>query len=78
MITYNIFIKTEGITDATAASYSQVENLIPFLLKFLGDEYDDTSSAVFGFLGSLQGIVSSSFLHVVFRVSRRFVRYSSF
>ncbi|CAG8500890.1 6782_t:CDS:10 [Ambispora leptoticha] len=45
-----IWDETEFSPEARNAAYVQIELLLPFLLKFLGDEYDETSSAVFSFL----------------------------
>ncbi|CAH1756492.1 6800_t:CDS:10 [Entrophospora sp. SA101] len=38
-------------------AYNQIEYLLEFLLKFLADEYDDTSSAVFPFVTALQSLM---------------------
>ncbi|OZJ05156.1 hypothetical protein BZG36_02232 [Bifiguratus adelaidae] len=35
------------------AAYVEIEKAIPYLLRFLADEYDDTASAVFPFAGAL-------------------------
>ncbi|OZJ01448.1 hypothetical protein BZG36_05624 [Bifiguratus adelaidae] len=35
------------------AAYIEIEKAIPYLLRFLSDEYDDTASAVFPFTGAL-------------------------
>nr|CAG8525315.1 11239_t:CDS:10 [Entrophospora candida] len=38
-------------------AYNQIEYLLEFLLKFLADEHDDTSSAVFPFVTALQSLL---------------------
>nr|CAG8527793.1 10894_t:CDS:10 [Entrophospora candida] len=38
-------------------AYNQIEYLLEFLLKFLADEYDDTSSAVFPFVTAFQSLL---------------------
>ncbi|RUS28066.1 Exportin 1-like protein-domain-containing protein, partial [Jimgerdemannia flammicorona] len=40
-----------------AVTYGLIELVLPYLLKFLSNEYDDTCSAVFPFLNDLMGIV---------------------
>jgi hypothetical protein len=49
-----------------AVAYSQIEILLPFLLKFLANEYDDVSCAVFSFVSALQTIVSLRIFKLVF------------
>ncbi|KAL1916477.1 uncharacterized protein VTP21DRAFT_5668 [Calcarisporiella thermophila] len=39
--------------ETRAATYIVIEKLLPYLLKFLADEYDDTSSAVFPLVSEL-------------------------
>ncbi|CAB4426788.1 unnamed protein product [Rhizophagus irregularis] len=46
----------EADTATKAAAYGQIELLLPFLLKFLANEYDDVSCAVFSFVSALQAI----------------------
>ena len=41
----------------TATAYGLIEQVLPFLLKFLADEYDDTSTAVFAFVNDILTIV---------------------
>ncbi|ORY05766.1 Xpo1-domain-containing protein [Basidiobolus meristosporus CBS 931.73] len=48
-----IWKQTEDQPDARASSYTHIEKLLPYMLKFLGDEYDETSSAVFPFVSEL-------------------------
>ncbi|KAK9766337.1 pre-tRNA nuclear export protein [Basidiobolus ranarum] len=48
-----IWKQTESQPDARASSYTHIEKLLPYMLKFLGDEYDETSSAVFPFVSEL-------------------------
>ncbi|CAG8633550.1 24667_t:CDS:10 [Dentiscutata erythropus] len=44
-------------SETKPAVYVQIELLLPFLLKFLADEYDDTSCAVFPFVSALQTVL---------------------
>ncbi|KAF0551511.1 Xpo1-domain-containing protein [Gigaspora margarita] len=44
-------------SETKPAVYVQIELLLPFLLKFLADEYDDTSCAVFSFVSALQTVL---------------------
>lgn len=41
----------------TATAYGLIEQVLPYLLKFLADEYDDTSTAVFAFVNDILAIV---------------------
>lgn len=41
----------------TVTAYGLIEQVLPFLLKFLADEYDDTSTAVFAFVNDILTIV---------------------
>jgi hypothetical protein len=43
----------------TAAAYALIEKTWPFLLKFLGDEYDDTSCAVLNYVNDTLSLVSA-------------------
>ncbi|KAG9296389.1 hypothetical protein G9A89_014981 [Geosiphon pyriformis] len=52
-----IWEETDHSSEAKSAAYEQIVLLLPFLLKFLGDEYDDTSSAVFSFVTGIQSIL---------------------
>ncbi|CAJ0838405.1 6644_t:CDS:10 [Entrophospora sp. SA101] len=48
----------EGADQETRnVAYNQIEYLLEFLLKFLADEYDDTSSAVFPFVTAFQSLL---------------------
>ncbi|CAG8571231.1 11366_t:CDS:10 [Funneliformis mosseae] len=40
-------------TETKTVAYNQIELLLPFLLKFLANEYDDVSCAVFSFVSAL-------------------------
>ncbi|CAG8609589.1 11241_t:CDS:10 [Funneliformis caledonium] len=40
-------------TETKTIAYNQIELLLPFLLKFLANEYDDVSCAVFSFVSAL-------------------------
>jgi Exportin-T len=52
----------------TAAAYAFIEKTWPFLLKFLGDEYDDTSCAVLNFVNDTLSLVSTLFYLTFFKV----------
>ncbi|KAI8365229.1 armadillo-type protein [Radiomyces spectabilis] len=43
-------------SEAKAATWSLIEQLSPYLLKFLADEYDDTTTAVFAFVNDILSI----------------------
>ncbi|CAM0141297.1 unnamed protein product [Umbelopsis sp. WA50703] len=45
-----IYAENDLPADAKTAAYALIEKTWPFLLKFLGDEYDDTSCAVLNFV----------------------------
>ncbi|KAI7870604.1 armadillo-type protein [Spinellus fusiger] len=42
--------------EGKAAAYALIESLLPYLLKFLADEYDDTSTALFAFVNDMLSI----------------------
>ncbi|KAI8146411.1 armadillo-type protein [Fennellomyces sp. T-0311] len=48
-----IYLDGSVQADGKAAAYALIEQAIPFLLEFLGDEYDDTSTAVFAFVNDM-------------------------
>ncbi|CDS03104.1 hypothetical protein LRAMOSA00506 [Lichtheimia ramosa] len=51
-------IYSDGIPDdAKATAYGLIEQVLPYLLKFLADEYDDTSTAVFAFVNDILAIL---------------------
>ncbi|KAI9323871.1 armadillo-type protein [Dichotomocladium elegans] len=43
--------------DAKATTYALIEHALPYLLKFLADEYDDTCTAVFPFVNDILTIL---------------------
>ncbi|KAI9254548.1 armadillo-type protein [Phascolomyces articulosus] len=48
-----IYLDNSVQAEGKAATYALIEQAIPFLLEFLGDEYDDTSTAVFAFVNDM-------------------------
>lgn len=48
----------------TATAYGLIEQVLPYLLKFLADEYDDTSTAVFAFVNDILAIVCIHSLYI--------------
>ncbi|KAG2221392.1 hypothetical protein INT45_012643 [Circinella minor] len=48
-----IYMDNSVQPEGKAATYALIEQAIPFLLEFLGDEYDDTSTAVFAFVNDM-------------------------
>ncbi|KAI8984344.1 armadillo-type protein [Mycotypha africana] len=48
-----IYADTTVQQEGKAQAWSMIEQAIPYLLKFLADEYDDTSSAVFPFVNDM-------------------------
>ncbi|OAD74660.1 hypothetical protein PHYBLDRAFT_180902 [Phycomyces blakesleeanus NRRL 1555(-)] len=42
--------------EGKAATYALIEQILPYLLKFLADEYDDTSTALFAFVNDMLSI----------------------
>lgn len=57
-----------NIKSNSAAAYGLIELVLPYLLKFLSDEYDDTCSAVFPFLNDLLGLVNIATLTLLLSV----------
>ncbi|KAG0172349.1 pre-tRNA nuclear export protein, partial [Apophysomyces sp. BC1015] len=51
-----IYMDSTVGSDAKAATYALIEQASPYMLKFLADEYDDTSSAVFAFVNDMLSI----------------------
>ncbi|KAG5459065.1 MAG: armadillo-type protein, partial [Olpidium bornovanus] len=45
-----------GADGLRSAAYGVLESMFPFLLHYLANEYDDTSSCVFPFLGDVLGV----------------------
>lgn len=45
--------QANGSSDLAAKALRALRDLLPLLLRFLSDEYDDTSMAVFPFLNDL-------------------------
>lgn len=56
-----IYADTNLEADAKTTAWNMIEQLIPYLLKFLSNEYDDTSSAVFPFVNDMLYLVSNHF-----------------
>ncbi|ORE03930.1 Xpo1-domain-containing protein [Rhizopus microsporus var. microsporus] len=48
-----IYTETSLPTEGKAAAWAMIEQMTPYLLKFLANEYDDTSSAVFPFVNDM-------------------------
>jgi exportin-T len=53
-----IYTETSLPADGKSLAWSMIEQITPYLLKFLANEYDDTSSAVFPFVNDMLYIVS--------------------
>jgi exportin-T len=51
--------------EGKGAAWSMIEQVTPYLLKFLANEYDDTSSAVFPFVNDMLYIVSVPYLFLI-------------
>ncbi|KAI8639645.1 armadillo-type protein [Parasitella parasitica] len=48
-----IYAETTLPNEKKQTTWNMIEQVIPYLLKFLGNEYDDTSSAVFPFVNDM-------------------------
>lgn len=55
-----IYTETSLPAEGKATAWSMIEQVTPHLLKFLANEFDDTSSAVFPFVNDMLYIVSKS------------------
>ncbi|KAG1317104.1 hypothetical protein G6F62_013088 [Rhizopus arrhizus] len=53
-----IYTEVSLSAEGKAGAWSLIEQITPYLLKFLSNEYDDTSSAVFPFVNDMLYIVS--------------------
>jgi len=47
----------KDIPDAKAMTYNYIQTLLPYMLKLLANEYDDTSSALFPFVNSYTSLL---------------------
>jgi hypothetical protein len=70
-----IYTETSLPTEGKAAAWAMIEQMTPYLLKFLANEYDDTSSAVFPFVNDMLYIVSkhtnASFIFTYFMLAQK-------
>ncbi|KAF7730156.1 pre-tRNA nuclear export protein [Apophysomyces ossiformis] len=48
-----IYMDNSLSSDAKAGAYALIEQTLPYMLKFLANEYDDTSTAVFAFVNDM-------------------------
>lgn len=55
-----IYADTNLEAETKASAWNMIEQIIPYLLKFLANEYDDTSSALFPFVNDMLTLVSLS------------------
>jgi exportin-T len=55
-----IYTETSLPAEGKQTAWSMIEQVTPYLLKFLANEFDDTSSAVFPFVNDMLYIVSQS------------------
>ena len=56
-----IFAEPSLPAEGKAQAWTMIEQITPYLLKFLANEYDDTSSAVFPFVNDMLYLVRECF-----------------
>lgn len=57
-----IYADTSLPNEGKQAAWTMLEQATPYLLKFLANEYDDTSAGVFPFVNDMLYIVSTQYL----------------
>lgn len=66
-----IYAENDLPADAKTTAYALIEKTWPFMLKFLGDEYDDTSCAVLNFVNDTLTLVSYLGLQIYRHIDRK-------